>query len=291
MSKKALGKGIDALLELGSNQDALTAGADKEVSIESLIPNPDQPRRSFNQETLQELADSIKEQGIIQPIIVERGQDEDSYCIIAGERRYRAAKLAGVRNVPVIVRSFSKEQKLEIALIENIQREDLNPVEEAQAYKHLMETLDLGQEEVAKRVGKKRSTVANSLRLLKLNDDMQKAIIEDRISAGHARAILSVVNPADQAILFSRIVNDGLSVRKAEEMALDLNRGQRGSGTEKEDKLPKKADPELQQIQQRLINALGTKVQLKGTTKKGQIEISYYSMDDLERVYELLLHK
>lgn len=290
MSKKALGKGIDALLSIGGDvESGSQKQSELEVSIDKLIPNPDQPRKAFNQDALQELADSIKEQGIIQPIIVEDGQD-GSFLIIAGERRYRAAKLAGVLSVPVLVRSFSTEQKLEIALIENIQREDLNPIEEAQAYKQLIDSLELSQDTLSKRIGKKRSTIANSLRLLKLSNEMQQALVDGSLSAGHARAILSVVNPADQMILFSRIINDGLSVRNAEEMSSELNKGLRGEKAKKE-KLSKKQDPEIQQIEQKLIDILGTKVQLKGSLKAGKIEISYYSMDDLERVYELLKNK
>lgn len=287
MSKKALGKGIDALLSLhGDDGTDPQKGQELEVSIEKLIPNPDQPRKAFHDDALRELADSIQEQGIIQPIIVEEGQD-GSYLIVAGERRYRASKMAGLEKVPVLVRSFTREQKLEIALIENIQREDLNPIEEAQAYKQLMDSHELSQDALAKRIGKKRSTVANALRLLKMSDEMQQALVDGSITAGHARAILSVVNPADQMILFSRILNDGLSVRNAEVMSFELNKGQRGE-KHKAEKLSKKLDPEIQQIEQKLIDILGTKVQLKGSLKTGKIEISYYSMDDLERVFDLL---
>ena len=287
MSKKALGKGIDALLQMSESDisDGQTGGA-LDIGIDQLIPNPDQPRKTFDEESLRELADSINEQGIIQPIIVEKGR-EGAYYIVAGERRFRAAKLAGKNKVPVLVREFTKEQKLEIALIENIQREDLNPIEEAQAYRHLMEALEMRQEDLSKRIGKKRSTIANSLRLLKLNDEMQQSLINGQITAGHARAILSVVNPADQAILYSRICNDGLSVRKTEDMALELNKGLRGE-KDKKKTVPIKQDPEIANIQQKLINTLGTKVHIKGTTKKGKIEISYFSQDDLDRVYEIL---
>lgn len=285
--QRALGKGIDALLMSGDDTELLSSASGSVVSVpvESLQPNPNQPRQEFRQESLRELADSIQEKGIIQPIIAEE-TEHGRYTIIAGERRYRAACMAGLKEVPVLLRTFSEEEKLEIALIENVQREDLSPVEEAKAYRGLMEHAGLSQEEVAKRVGKNRSTVANSLRLLKLPDDMQAALASEELTAGHARAILSVVNPADQRILFNRIVAKGLSVREAETLAAELNRGLRPS--ERKESIPKKQYPELMEIEQKFIDLLGTKVSVKGSVKKGRIEISYYSMDDLERIIEIL---
>lgn len=261
------------------------SGSVVSVPIESLQPNPNQPRQEFRQESLRELSDSIREKGIIQPIIAEE-TEPGRYIIIAGERRYRAAGMAGLKEVPVLLRTFTEEEKLEIALIENVQREDLSPIEEAKAYRSLMEHASLNQEDVAKRVGKNRSTVANSLRLLKLPEDMQTALGSEELTAGHARAILSVVNPADQRILFNRIVAKGLSVREAETLAAELNRGLRPS--ERKDAVPKKQYPELREIEQRFIDLLGTKVAVKGNVKKGRIEISYFSMDDLERIMEIL---
>jgi ParB family chromosome partitioning protein len=271
----------------GDDTELLSSASGSVVSVpvESLQPNPNQPRQEFRQESLRELADSIQEKGIIQPIIAEE-TEHGRYTIIAGERRYRAACMAGLKEVPVLLRTFSEEEKLEIALIENVQREDLSPVEEAKAYRGLMEHAGLSQEEVAKRVGKNRSTVANSLRLLKLPDDMQAALASEELTAGHARAILSVVNPADQRILFNRIVAKGLSVREAETLAAELNRGLRPS--ERKESIPKKQYPELMEIEQKFIDLLGTKVSVKGSVKKGRIEISYYSMDDLERIIEIL---
>lgn len=285
--QRALGKGIDALLMSGDDSELFSpaSGSVVSVPIESLQPNPNQPRQEFRQESLRELSDSIREKGIIQPIIAEE-TEPGRYIIIAGERRYRAAGMAGLKEVPVLLRTFTEEEKLEIALIENVQREDLSPIEEAKAYRSLMEHASLNQEDVAKRVGKNRSTVANSLRLLKLPEDMQTALGSEELTAGHARAILSVVNPADQRILFNRIVAKGLSVREAETLAAELNRGLRPS--ERKDAVPKKQYPELREIEQRFIDLLGTKVAVKGNVKKGRIEISYFSMDDLERIMEIL---
>ncbi len=287
MSKRALGRGIDALIQqvdddtTADHKDVMT------VPLRNIQPNPYQPRTEFDEERLTELSESIKQQGVIQPLIVE--QDRDVYTIIAGERRFRAARMAGLSEVPVILRKFTDEEKLEIALIENIQREDLNPIEEAKAYRKLMERNNLSQDNLAKKIGKKRSTVANSVRLLKLPEDMQDSITSGELSSGHARAILSVINPADQRILYNRIINEHLSVREAERQAAGFNKGMRSSEKE-HDKTsqPKFVPPEVQEIEQRFLDILGTKVSLKGNLKKGKIEISYYSKEDLERVYEII---
>jgi ParB family transcriptional regulator, chromosome partitioning protein len=301
-----LGRGLEALLDdtefspsgtqasSGSQRDARTTGAGSELFINPslLKPNPHQPRHEFDEEALRELADSIREHGIIQPIIVEDAGD-GSYFIIAGERRTRAARLAGLTKVPVVVKKFSDERKLEIALIENIQRENLNPVEEAQAYHELMTLGNLSQEEAAARVGKNRSTVANALRLLKLPEDMTSSLATGQITPGHARAILSVLNPSDQRILFGRIVGNALSVRDAERMAAELNGGSRASA-EKKEKKPKSEDTgiikdiEIRNIEQRFIDVLGTKVSMKGNLDRGTIEIAYFSRDDLDRLYGLI---
>jgi ParB family chromosome partitioning protein len=285
-----LGRGIDALIQQVDEDKVGDTGDVTTVDLRNIQPNPNQPRKDFDEDSLKELAESIRQQGIIQPIIVEKVFD--SYTIIAGERRFRAAKIAGLSEVPVIVRSFSEEEKLEIALIENVQREDLNPIEEAYAYKELMERNNLSQESLAQKIGKKRSTVANAVRLLKLPEDMQESIVSGELSAGHARAILSLVNPADQRILYNRIVMDALSVREAERQAAGFNRGIRSSEKQKQrDKtdLPKIQSPEVQEIEQRFLDVLGTKVTLKGNLQRGKIEISYYSKEDLERIYDLLI--
>lgn len=290
MSK--LGRGLGSLLSISEEAAAPLQAAENgvvTVDINLVRGNPNQPRKEFEPSALAELSDSIREKGIIQPILVEKEED-GGYQIVAGERRFRAAKLAGLTEVPVIVRSFTDEDRMEIALIENVQREDLSPMEEARAYRHLMESFNLSQEEVAKKVGKQRSTVANSLRLLKLPEDMQAALGTQGLTPGHARAILSVTNPADQRLLFGRILEQGLSVREAEAMANDLNAGNR-PGTKQPTAIgnrpagSKSADLEF--LQQKFMDVLGTKVALKGNGKKGSLEITYFSEDDLARLYEL----
>lgn len=295
-----LGRGLGALLDdsdlsaqAESRSDAANgAGTEFFVNPSLLRPNPHQPRHEFDEESLKELADSIREHGIIQPIIVEDAGD-GTYFIIAGERRTRAARLAGLAKVPVVIKKFSDERKLEIALIENIQRENLNPVEEAQAYHELMTLGNLSQEEAAARVGKNRSTVANALRLLKLPEDMTRSLASGQITSGHARAILSVLNPSDQRILFGRIVGNGLSVRDAERMAGELNGGSRASSVQtgkkaKQSGTDSAKSPEIRLLEQKFIDALGTKISLKGTIERGIIEIAYYSRDDLDRLYGLI---
>ena len=294
MAKSALGKGIDALFGEGAeNIESGDIGASVEKGISTLkiseiSPAGDQPRKNFSQEALKELADSISEKGVLQPVLVHKWND--GYQIVAGERRYRAAALAGLEEIPVIITDVTEEERLEIALIENIQREDLTPIEEAEAYRHLIETLELSQDEVAKKVGKKRSTVANSLRLLKLPKEMQSALNKGIMSAGHARAILSVVNPAHQKVLFGHISDDGISVREAEQLAGEMNSGGKSADVKKgkAKKQPAK-DADIKNIEQSFIDRLGTKVQLKGSLEKGTIEIAYFSKDDLERVYDLIL--
>lgn len=293
--KKALGQGLDALLggdiDLNVDVPEATIGIEgvRNIGLKKLIPNPDQPRGHFDNETLEELAESIRQQGVIQPILAEDAGD-GTFLIIAGERRWRAGQIAGLDEVPVIVRDFTLEQKLEIALVENIQREDLSPMEEARAYHHLMDALNLSQQDVADKVGKKRSTVANALRLLKLPEPMKDAIEKGDLSAGHARAILSVTNPADQDLLFNRIIARGLSVRAAESMSGEMNRGHRDGEGRKPAKspAPKALDPELSALEQKFIEALGTRVTLKGSLKKGKMEVSWFNADDLDRIYEIL---
>jgi ParB family chromosome partitioning protein len=287
VSKKALGKGIDALINQVEEPQTPEKSDVHKVALRNIEANPYQPRNRFDEEGLAELADSIKQQGIIQPLVVE-ANTQGGYTIIAGERRCRAARMAGLSEVPVIIRSFNEQEKLEIALIENIQREDLNAIEEAKAYRQLMDRYELNQEALAKKIGKKRSTVANAVRLLKLPEDMQDAIVEGTLSSGHARAILSVVNPADQRILFSRILSEELSVREAERQAAGFNKGVRSSEKSKEKKADRNVSPEVQRIEQKFLDALGTKVTLKGNLNKGKIEIAYYSKEDLERLYEII---
>ncbi len=287
MAKRALGKGLESLIQQYEEESGISSNEGvEEIQIKQIIPNPDQPRKTFDEEALKELADSIREQGVIQPIIVEK--NDDRYIIIAGERRFRASRLAGLDIIPGLIRKYTREQKLEIALIENIQREDLNSIEEARAYLSLINTLDLSQDAVAQKVGKKRSTIANSLRLLKLPEDIQESLKQGDISAGHARALLSVLNPSDMRILFSRIISDGLSVRETERQGIGLNNGVRKVSSPKV-KAVNSPDPEIRRIEQKFLDVLGTKVTVKGGLKKGKIEIDYYSLDDLERIYDLLV--
>ncbi|MBQ0003700.1 MAG: ParB/RepB/Spo0J family partition protein [Treponema sp.] len=257
------------------------------IDPKKLKPNPHQPRQTFSEEALNELADSIREHGVLQPITIEDAGDGMFY-IIAGERRTRASLIAGITKVPVQLRKYSEEKKLEIALIENIQRADLNAIEEAQAYYKLMELSGLTQDEVAGRVGKQRSTVANALRLLKLPEDMQNSLMTGQITAGHARAILSVENAANQRTLFGKIVGETLSVRKAEELAKSLNEGRVQKKEKPTDAKKDDRDPDVISIEQQFINALGTKVTLKGNLNTGSVVIDFFSRSDLDRIYDIL---
>lgn len=253
------------------------------VSVDKITPNVNQPRKSFDDDSLAELSASIKNQGVLQPILVEKITD-DSYVIVAGERRFRAAKIAGLSEVPVIVKSFNEVQRIEVALIENIQRENLNAIDEAAAYQYLIQKSGLTQEEVAEKVGKKRSTVTNSLRLLQLPDQMKDDIVSGVLTAGHARAILSLVNPNDRMLLRDKIIEKELSVREAEEEAQALNEGKKV----KVKRAPKARDPYIQGVEDKLLEAFGTKVEVKGNLKKGKLVIPYASQSDLERLYRLL---
>lgn len=252
-----------------------------------LKPNPRQPRTYFDDEKLAELTESVRNEGILSPVIIEDAND-GTFFIIAGERRTRAAKAAGLKKIPVQLRKYSEQRKLEVALIENIQRTDLNALEEAQAYYDLMELGNLTQDQVAERVGKNRSTVANCLRLLKLPEDIQKALVTDSISSGHARAILSLENDSDKRILFGKIIGQGLSVRQSENIAKEMKSGI--SSVAKTDLKPEpKKDPNLAALEQKLIEWLGTKVQLKGGFSKGTISINYFSSEDLDRIFNLIV--
>ena len=305
--KKGLGRGLDALLpdsdngfavdnsqwsHTADNKNQKNTFADKAadgvvlVSPEKLKPNPNQPRKNFNEEELQELADSIAKHGIIQPIIAA-DEGDGTYIIVAGERRTRAARLAGLSEVPAIIRSYTNQKQLEISLIENIQRSDLNPIEEAAAYKNLMDYSNLSQDEVAQRVGKNRSTVTNSLRLLKLSADIQKSIEQGTISPGHARALLSITEKKEREKFFQEIIARGLSVREAEKHAAALNNADSAAESDAKAK-DKYRDPELSAMQEKFIDRLGTKVVIDGDYNKGRIHIEYYSMEDLERLYEIL---
>jgi len=280
MAKRpALGKGIGALL------DSATQEGDQKYflcPIEDLKPHADQPRKSFDNEKLEELAASIREKGVIQPLVVRR--EEDHYQIIAGERRWRASQKAGLREIPVVIQDVSEDWALEMALIENIQREDLNPIEEAEAYRHLMGNFDLTQDEVAKRVGKERPTVANSLRLLRLPTIVQKDVMTGQFSMGHARALLSLDSDDEIIGLRNQIAGKGLSVREVEALIRKL----KTAGTMVKKKIVKKKDPEIEHLAAEMKRALGTNVKIIPAGKGGRIEISYYAAKDLDRLMELI---
>ncbi|MDR1930483.1 MAG: ParB/RepB/Spo0J family partition protein, partial [Treponema sp.] len=291
MAKSRLGKGLGALLPDEEKQNGKTSppGGSKTgeifIPLDKLRANPGQPRTRFDTAELEELAASIRKQGIIQPVIADEGED-GSYIIVAGERRARAARLAGLTEVPAVLRRYTGEKRLEVALIENIHRSDLNPIEEALAYKRIMESGGLSQDETAARVGKNRSTVANALRLLKLPQEMRIALEEGALSAGHARALLSLAGAGMQKKLFAEIAARGLSVRAAEKRAAELSGG--GDSAGKGPGKPPPRDSELKALEERLIETLGTKVRINGDLKRGRIEIDYYSMDDFDRLLELL---
>lgn len=303
MSKKKLGRGLDALLENHKKVDSkenkesssvqktddFTSNTNsiKKIDPRILKPNPYQPRTNFSKKAMEELAASIKQHGIIQPVIITENKNGD-FFILAGERRTRASIMVGLKKIPVIVADVEPEQNLELALIENIQREDLNPIEEAQAYKKLLEMYDLSQEELAKKLGKSRPAVTNIMRLLQLPEYAISAITKKEISAGHARAILSVTTQTDKKTLFNKIVNEGLSVRQAEKLAGKLNSSIKDKKIETKPSSTstiKKLPPNLSAIQQKFLEALGTKVVIKGTEEQGTVEISYFSKDDLDSLY------
>lgn len=269
---------------------AQSQGGILRVPLGRVEPNPDQPRKTFSEASIAELADSLKRHGLIQPIVVEEA-GEGRWRIVAGERRWRAANVAGLREIPVIVRSFTPEKRLEIALIENVQREDLNPVEEAEAYRALMDLTGSTQEEVADKVGKSRPAVANALRLLKLPIAALAALRDGVISPGHARALLSVQEPSSRELLLARLLAEELSVRQAEAAAQDLNRGQK-HGTARvvagEAKGPETREAEIVELEGKLIGAFGTKVSVKGDSRRGSISIEYYSLEDLERILDVV---
>lgn len=287
--KFALGRGLDALIS--TDNEIKTAGSSSinEIELSKISVNPNQPRRDFDPTALQELADSISEIGIIQPITL-RKTDEDSYQIIAGERRYRAAIQAGLKTIPAYIRTADDENVMEMALIENIQREDLNSLEIALAYQHLLEQYELTQERLSERVGKKRTTIANYLRLLKLPASIQMALKNKEIDMGHARALLSLDDPKTQIRIFNEILEHDYSVRKVEDMVKALTVGESiESGGRKIAPKGAKLSEEYTMLQNHLCNFFGSKVQLSCSAKgKGKISIPFSSEADLERIMEIL---
>ena len=296
IKKKGLGKGLDSLIPdnnsmksvtsektVDSKEDAAAKSGVQVMTINEVEPNRDQPRKNFDEDALLELLDSIKQFGVLQPLLVRKRKDY--YEIIAGERRWRAAKLAGVKEVPVIEKEYTDQEILEIGLIENIQRENLNPIEEAIAYKRLLEEFNLKQDEVAERVSKSRTAVTNSMRLLKLSDKVQQMIIDDMISTGHARALLAIDDPELQYTLANKIFDEKLSVRETEKLVKEI----------KNPKKPKEKKPVAnsfiyQDLEEKMKSVFGTKVSIASKGKgKGKIEIEYYSDDELEHLFDMMM--
>ncbi|MGI6668236.1 MAG: ParB/RepB/Spo0J family partition protein [Acetivibrionales bacterium] len=276
--KKGLGKGLGALIASAETEDTGVI----ELNINDIEPNTEQPRKSFDDEKLEQLAESIKKHGIIQPLIVQR--DGNTYKIVTGERRWRAARLAGVKVVPVIIRELSGREVMEVALIENIQREDLNPIEEAEAYKKLIDDYGMTQEEIAVTVGKSRPAVANSLRLLSLADSIKNMLISGDISSGHARALISIADPGLQTKAAATIVEKGLNVRDTELLVKRIGKDNK----EKQKRKKETFDAEYKAIEDRFREVFGTKVKIINRKNSGKILIEYYSPEDLDRIINIV---
>ena len=296
VKRNGLGKGLDSLIPNKTektvktekkpeqkNEESQNSSGEILVKINQVEPNREQPRKEFDEDSLMELADSIKQLGILQPLVVQKRKDY--YEIIAGERRWRAAKIAGIKEVPIIIRDYTDQEIVEISLIENIQRENLNPIEEAMAYKRLLEEFHLKQDEVAERVSKSRTAVTNSMRLLKLSPRVQQMIVDDMISTGHARALLAIDDEEQQYQLANRIFDEKLSVRETEKLVKALK------NPKKEVKKQKQEHTFVyDNIEEQMKNIIGTKVSVNPKANgKGKIEIEYYSEEELERIYDLIM--
>lgn len=307
MVKKGLGKGLGAIFgedvikeseeETAKAKTAKTknvvnasegeTGHELMVKVSLIEPNKEQPRKDFNEEQLQELADSIKNYGILQPLLVQK--KGAFYEIIAGERRWRAAKMAGLKEIPVVLREYNRQQSVEIALIENVQRADLNPIEEAKAYQQLVKEFNLTQEEIAARVSKNRATITNTMRLLKLEDQIQEMLIQGMITSGHARALLSLENKDLQLKAAKQILDGSLSVRETEKLVKKLAKEAAGEDEKKEKKQDEARALIYQSLEERMKTVMGTKVSIHNKDKnKGRIEIEYYSEAELERLVEMI---
>lgn len=298
--KGGLGKGLDSLIADKVNKPAPKTTTEKNdkvvegvmVSINKVEPNREQPRKNFDEDALLELSESIKQFGVLQPLLVQ--DRKDYYEIIAGERRWRAAKLAGLKEVPVLIKDLTEQEVVEISLIENIQRENLNPIEEAFAYKRLLTEFNLKQDEVAERVSKSRTAVTNSMRLLKLNDKVQQMVIDDMISTGHARALLGVDDFEKQYTTAQKIFDEKLSVRETEKLVKKIQQEKDIPAEKNGTKLDPKMEAIYHDLEEKMKTILGTKVAInQKDDKKGKIEIEYYSMDELDRIIDLLrtIHK
>ena len=292
VKRGGLGKGLDSLIpdhktvkttERKKQEVEEKKEGEQFININKIEPNHEQPRRNFEEDSLLELADSIKQFGVLQPLIVQKRHDY--YEIIAGERRWRAAKMAGIKEIPVIIKEYTKREAVEIALIENIQRENLNPIEEAMAFNRLLTEFSLKQDEVAERVSKSRTTVTNSMRLLKLDERVQQMIVDDMISTGHARTLLAIEDHEEQYNLANKIFDEKLSVRETEKLIKELKNPKK----EKEKKVIEH-DFIYKDLEERMKTVMGTKVHVNPKTKgKGKIEIEYYSDEELERIFELIM--
>ncbi len=289
---KGLGKGLDSMIpekivEEGFNPDGTPVARETEIELAKIEPNRSQPRKIFNEDALVELADSIKQYGVIQPLILQKR--DKYYEIVAGERRWRAAKLAGLKKVPAIIKEYSPQEVMEIALIENIQREDLNPIEEAQAFQRLISEFSLKQDELAQKVGKSRVAITNSMRLLKLDSKVQQMLIDDMISSGHARAILGIEDKDEQVNVATKVFDEKLSVRETEKLVKQLTDGQRSHKRKQINvELSEQEMVILKNVEEKMKKILGTKVLINQKVKdKGKIEIEYYSNEELERLMEI----
>lgn len=296
--KKGLGKGLDSLIaDKVSTKPAAKVEEKKKptsehaadaimMDIAKVEPNREQPRKKFDEDALLELAESIKQFGVLQPLLVQ--ERDDYYEIIAGERRWRAAKMAGVKKVPVIIKKLTEQEIMEISLIENIQREDLNPIEEALAYKRLLSEFNLKQDEVAERVSKSRTAVTNAMRLLKLNDKVQQMVIEEMLTTGHARALLGIEDQEKQYTIAQKIFDEKLSVRDTEKLVKSLQ-NEKKKQTDVRIKLDPKLEAIYHDLEEQMKVILGTKVSINHKDdKKGKLEIEYYSQDELDRIIDLL---
>lgn len=294
VKKTGLGKGLDSMIPVYPVKPRAAAEKPKEekenkaeklLKITEVEPNREQPRKKFDEDALLELADSIKQFGVLQPLLVQKRKDY--YEIIAGERRWRAAKMAGLKEIPVIIKEFSDQEIVEISLIENIQREDLNPIEEAQAYKRLLTEFHLKQDEVAERVSKSRTAVTNSMRLLKLDERVQQMLIDDMLTTGHARALLAIEDPELQWKAANRIFDEKMSVRDVEKMVKSL---QKDKKEKQKDRKQEDAYAYIyRDMEEKMKAILGTKVKVNhGADHRGKIEIEYYSDEELERIYDML---
>ncbi len=281
---RGLGKGLNAIIGADVVSEVIDRPRAVEIPVDRLSPNPFQPRRSFTEEGLEQLADSIRHHGILQPIVVR--PSGDGYQLIAGERRWRAAQIAGLQRIPAVVRELDDPGMVQVALIENLQREDLNPIEEASAYRRLMDEFNMTQEQLSSAIGRSRPAIANAVRLLNLPEAIQKAVEERRLSEGHARCLLSISNQGDQLKVAAEIIANGLNVRQAEELVKGTTQN---VSRETIRKRTSEEDPNAVRLTQRLGERLGTRVKLSGSVSKGKLEIEYYSAEDLDRILEIIL--